>query len=160
MIEDARGNLLLADAEALVNTVNTVGYMGKGIALQFKQAYPQNFQAYAQAVKRGDMEPGRVLVYPTGFVTHPRFIINLPTKRHWRARSRIEDIESGLKALVEEIRRLGIRSIAIPPLGCGNGGLDWSDVRPRIVEALAQLPQFAANISWIAAGASCKSLRF
>jgi O-acetyl-ADP-ribose deacetylase (regulator of RNase III) len=139
MIEDAQGNLLEADVDALVNTVNTVGHMGKGIALQFKQAFPENFQAYAQAVRQGAVQPGRMLVVPTGFVTSPRYIVNFPTKRHWRGRSRIEDIEAGLKALVEEVRRLGIESIAIPPLGCGNGGLDWQDVRPRIVRALQEL---------------------
>lgn len=142
MIEDARGNLLQADAEALVNTVNTVntvGSMGKGIALQFKQAFPGNFAAYAQAVKRGEVQPGRMLVWSAGLVTNPRYIVNFPTKRHWRGRSRIEDIEAGLTALVQEIRRLGIRSIAVPPLGCGNGGLEWSDVRPRIVAALEEL---------------------
>jgi len=140
MIEDARGNLLEADAEALVNTVNTVGYMGKGIALQFKQAFPDNFRQYARAVKKGEVKPGRMLVVPTGFVTNPRYIINFPTKRHWRGGSRIEDIEAGLEALVGEIKRLGIRSVAVPPLGCGNGGLDWRDVKPRIVRALQDLP--------------------
>ncbi len=140
MIEAARGNLLQADAEALVNTVNTVGFMGKGIALQFKQAYPENFSAYAQAVRRGEVRPGHMLVVPTGFVTNPRYIINFPTKRHWRERSRLEDIESGLQALVSEIQRLGIGSIAIPPLGCGNGGLDWSEVEPRILKAFQDLP--------------------
>jgi O-acetyl-ADP-ribose deacetylase (regulator of RNase III) len=140
MIEDARGNLLQADAEALVNTVNTVGYMGKGIALQFKQAFPENFRQYARAAKRGDVKPGQMFVVPTGFVANPRYIINFPTKRHWRGRSRIEDIEAGLKALVGEIQRLGIQSVAIPPLGCGNGGLDWRDVKPRIVRALRGLP--------------------
>lgn len=140
MIEEAKGNLLEADAEALVNTVNTVGHMGKGIALQFKQTYPENFLAYARAMKRGEVRTGRMFVVPTGFVTNPRYIINFPTKRHWRGRSRIEDIEAGLEALVGEIRRLGIRSIAVPPLGCGNGGLDWRDVEPRIKRALADLP--------------------
>jgi O-acetyl-ADP-ribose deacetylase (regulator of RNase III) len=141
MIEDARGNLLQADAEALVNTVNTVGFMGKGIALQFKQAYPENFSAYAQAVRRGEVRPGHMLVVPTGFVTNPRYIINFPTKRHWRERSRLEDIESGLRALVGEIQRLRIGSIAIPPLGCGNGGLDWRDVEPRILKAFEDVPE-------------------
>jgi O-acetyl-ADP-ribose deacetylase (regulator of RNase III) len=139
MIEEGRGNLLQADAEALVNTVNTVGHMGKGIALQFKQAYPENFKAYAQAVRRGEVEPGRMLVFPTGFVTNPRFIINFPTKRHWRGRSRMEDIDSGLAALVREVLQLGLQSIAVPPLGCGNGGLDWDAVRPRIEKALGGL---------------------
>lgn len=139
MIEEARGNLLEADAEALVNTVNTVGHMGKGIALQFKQAFPENFLAYARAVKRDEVRPGRMFVVPTGFLANPRYIINFPTKRHWRGRSRIEDIDAGLEALVQEIRRLGIRSIAVPPLGCGNGGLDWRDVEPRIRRALGDL---------------------
>jgi O-acetyl-ADP-ribose deacetylase (regulator of RNase III) len=114
--------------------------MGKGIALQFKQAFPANFDTYAKAVRRGEVRPGRMLVVPTGFVTNPRYIINFPTKRHWRGRSRIEDIEAGLMALVEEIQSLGIHSIAIPPLGCGNGGLEWDDVKPRIVRALEQVP--------------------
>jgi O-acetyl-ADP-ribose deacetylase (regulator of RNase III) len=144
MIEDGAGNLLEADVEALVNTVNTVGYMGKGIALQFKQAYPENFATYAQAVRRGEVQPGRMLVVPTGFVTNPRYIINFPTKRHWRGQSRIEDIEAGLEALVFEIKRLELRSIAIPPLGCGNGGLDWADVKPRVVRALAKVPEVRA----------------
>ena len=139
MIQEGRGNLLRADAEALVNTVNTVGVMGKGIALQFKQAFPDNFKAYASAAKKGEIQPGRMFVHPTGHVTNPRFIINFPTKRHWRGRSRMEDIDAGLKALVAEIHRLGIRSVAVPPLGCGNGGLDWRDVRPRIVSALGEL---------------------
>jgi O-acetyl-ADP-ribose deacetylase (regulator of RNase III) len=140
MIEDAQGNLLEADVEALVNTVNTVGYMGKGIALQFKQAFPENFRAYAQAVRKGAVAPGRMLVVPTGFVTNPRYVINFPTKRHWRGRSRMEDVEAGLKALVDEVKRLGIQSIAVPPLGCGNGGLDWQEVKPRIVQALQEVP--------------------
>jgi O-acetyl-ADP-ribose deacetylase (regulator of RNase III) len=139
MIEEAEGNLLEADAEALVNTVNTVGHMGKGIALQFKQAYPDNFVAYARAVKGGEVQAGRMFVVPTGLLTNPRYIINFPTKRHWRGRSRIEDIDAGLEALVEEIKRLGIRSVAVPPLGCGNGGLDWRDVEPKIRRALGRL---------------------
>jgi O-acetyl-ADP-ribose deacetylase (regulator of RNase III) len=146
MIEDGAGNLLEADVEALVNTVNTVGYMGKGIALQFKQAYPENFAAYAQAVRRGEVQPGRMLVVPTGFVTNPRYIINFPTKRHWRGQSRMEDIEAGLEALVFEIKRLELRSIAIPPLGCGNGGLDWADVKPRVVRAKGQSLMSAAQV--------------
>ena len=140
MIEDAQGDLLQADAEALVNAVNAVGHMGKGIALQFRRAFPENFTAYVRAVKGGEVRPGRMLVVPTGFLTGPRYIVNFPTKRHWRGPSRFEDIEAGLQALVDEIRRLGIRSIAVPALGCGNGGLDWREVRPRIVSALGALP--------------------
>lgn len=140
MIEETKGNLLEADAEAIVNTVNTVGVMGKGIALQFKQAWPENFKAYAKACKAGEVVPGRMFVFELGGVVNPRYIINFPTKRHWRQKSRIEDVVSGLKALVVEVRSLGIRSIAVPPLGCGNGGLAWSEVRPLIESAFADLP--------------------
>jgi O-acetyl-ADP-ribose deacetylase (regulator of RNase III) len=144
MIEEARGNLLETDAEALVNTVNCVGHMGKGIALQFKQAFPDNFEVYARACKAGEVQPGRMIIFETGMMVNPRYIINFPTKRHWRGRSRVADIEAGLAALVEDVKRLGIRSIAIPPLGCGNGGLDWADIRPRIVRAMEQLPDVQA----------------
>ncbi|MBZ2187032.1 MAG: macro domain-containing protein [Bryobacter sp.] len=141
MIEPGKGNLLEADVEALVNTVNCVGYMGKGIALQFKQAYPENFTAYQRAVRAQVVKPGSMFVFETGLVINPKFIINFPTKRHWRGKSRMEDIDSGLVALVGEIKERGIRSIAVPPLGCGNGGLDWSKVRPRILKALEPLPE-------------------
>ena len=140
MIEDARGNLLEADAEAIVNTVNTVGVMGKGIALQFKQAWPENFTAYAKACKAGEVVPGQMFVFELGGMVNPRFIINFPTKRHWRQKSRIEDVTDGLKALIEEVRNRGIHSVAVPPLGCGNGGLAWSEVRPLIEQAFAELP--------------------
>jgi O-acetyl-ADP-ribose deacetylase (regulator of RNase III) len=140
MIHDATGNLLEADAEALVNTVNCVGFMGKGIALQFKQAWPDNFDAYAKASKAGEIRPGRMFIWETGRMINPKFIINFPTKRHWRGKSKIEDIRSGLRALIGDVRRLGIRSIAVPPLGCGNGGLNWRNVRPLIEAAFAELP--------------------
>jgi O-acetyl-ADP-ribose deacetylase (regulator of RNase III) len=140
MIESMKGNLLEADAEALVNTVNTVGVAGKGIALQFRQAFPENFRAYQSAARRGEIRPGEVYVFPTGRLMNPRFIINFPTKRHWRGRSRMSDIDLGLTSLVNAIRRNDIASVAVPPLGSGNGGLNWSDVKPRILRALAQLP--------------------
>jgi O-acetyl-ADP-ribose deacetylase (regulator of RNase III) len=136
MIEFKTGDILRADAEALVNTVNCVGVMGRGVALQFKNEFPANFKAYEAACAREEVQPGRMFVFETGTLTNPRFIINFPTKRHWRGKSRMEDIDSGLKALVEEIRRRGIHSIAIPPLGSGLGGLNWGDVRPRIEAAL------------------------
>lgn len=139
MFQESTGNLLQADAEALVNTVNTVGFMGKGVALQFKQAYPDNFHAYERACKAGEVKPGRMFVFETSRYLNPKFIINFPTKRHWRGKSRLEDIKIGLKALVEEIQVRGIKSIAVPPLGCGNGGLDWAVVRPLIVSALTPL---------------------
>lgn len=136
MIEYTTGDILKADAEALVNTVNCVGIMGRGVALQFKNSYPANFKAYKAACARDEVQPGRMFVFETRTLTNPKYIINFPTKRHWRGKSRMEDIDSGLKALAEEIRNRGIRSIAIPPLGSGLGGLNWSDVRPRIEEAL------------------------
>jgi O-acetyl-ADP-ribose deacetylase (regulator of RNase III) len=141
MIRWRQGDLLKADAEALVNTVNCVGIMGRGIALQFKNIFPENFRAYAAACQRGEVQPGRMFVFDTGQLTQPRFIINFPTKRHWRGKSRIEDIETGLQALVAEIRMHKIRSIAIPPLGSGLGGLDWAEVRPRIEQAMAAIPE-------------------
>ena len=139
MIEFKQGNILQEETEALVNTVNCVGVMGRGIALQFKKAFPENFKAYAAACQRGEVVPGRMFVFETGQLTPPRYIINFPTKRHWRGKSRIEDIEAGLKDLVRVIREKNIRSIAIPPLGSGLGGLEWSMVRQRIENALQGL---------------------
>lgn len=140
MIEAGTGDLLRADVEALVNAVNTVGVMGKGLALQFKQTFPGNFRAYKQACDRQEVRPGSMFVFalkePSGT---PRYIINFPTKRHWRSPSRIEDIESGLLDLVRVIQELRITSIAVPALGCGNGGLPWSEVEPLITAALGKL---------------------
>jgi O-acetyl-ADP-ribose deacetylase (regulator of RNase III) len=139
MIQYTSGNILHADVEAVVNTVNCVGIMGRGIALQFKNAYPENFEAYVRACKAEKVQPGQMFVYDMGGLTNPRYIINFPTKRHWKGKSRIEDIESGLLDLVNVIRRSGIQSIAIPPLGAGLGGLNWSDVKPRIQRAMSSL---------------------
>lgn len=133
------GNLLTQDVDALVNTVNTHGVMGKGIALQFKKAWPAMFKDYAAACKKGDVVPGRMHVWETGSLTQPRYIINFPTKTHWRGRSRLADIDAGLVDLCRVVRDLGITSIAVPPLGCGNGGLDWNDVEPRIRRAFEPL---------------------
>ena len=140
MIRFTTGDILQARAEALVNTVNSVGVMGRGIALQFKRAFPANFKAYAAACEHGEVGPGRTFVFDTGELGPPHYIVNFPTKRHWRDKSRIEDIRSGLAALVEDVRRREIRSIAIPPLGSGLGGLNWSQVRPLIENAFAVLP--------------------
>ncbi len=139
MIRFKTGDILAEDADALVNTVNCVGVMGRGIALQFKRAFPENFRAYAEACKREEVHPGRMFVFETDALTNPRFIVNFPTKRHWRANSRIEDIDAGLDDLARVIRERGIRSIAVPPLGSGLGGLDWREVRPRIEAALRGL---------------------
>nr|VFK66478.1 MAG: O-acetyl-ADP-ribose deacetylase (regulator of RNase III), contains Macro domain [Candidatus Kentron sp. UNK]VFK71681.1 MAG: O-acetyl-ADP-ribose deacetylase (regulator of RNase III), contains Macro domain [Candidatus Kentron sp. UNK] len=139
MIEYKNGDILTEDAEVIVNTVNCIGVMGRGIALQFKKAFPENFKAYAAACKRQEVQPGRMFVYDCGGFANPRYIINFPTKRHWRGKSRMEDIEAGLEALVCEISARGIRSIAIPPLGSGLGGLEWAVVRQRIEQVLAEL---------------------
>jgi O-acetyl-ADP-ribose deacetylase (regulator of RNase III) len=139
MIEFIKGDILKADTEALVNTVNCVGVMGRGIALQFKQAFPDNFKVYQAACKRKEMVPGRMLVYATGRLTGPKYIINFPTKRHWRGQSRMEDIDAGLVTLVQEIVSRKIASVAVPPLGSGLGGLNWREVRPRIEAALGKL---------------------
>ena len=139
MITYKTGDILTEATEALVNTVNCVGVMGRGVALQFKRAFPDNFKAYAARCKRDEMRPGRVFVFETGAMVPPRYIINFPTKRHWRGKSRLEDIESGLESLAREIRSRGIRSISIPPLGSGLGGLHWPSVRTRMEEALGVL---------------------
>lgn len=139
MIEYKNGDIFQADAEALINTVNCVGVMGRGLALQFKHAFPENFKAYAAACKRDEVRPGQMFVFDTGQLSGPRYIINFPTKRHWRGKSRMEDIEAGLQALVEIIRQNNISSIAIPPLGSGLGGLKWEEVRLRIEAALQPL---------------------
>lgn len=133
------GNLLDADVDALVNTVNTVGVMGKGIALQFKNAFPGNFKAYEQECKNGQVRLGKMFVSDAGQLIRPRWIINFPTKSHWRSQSRLRDIAAGLDDLRRVINELGINSIAVPPLGCGNGGLAWSDVHPLIELKLAGL---------------------
>ena len=139
VIEIAEGNLLHADVDALVNTVNTEGVMGKGIALQFRRAYPAMYDAYRAACKAGEVEIGKMMVWETGQASGPRYIVNFPTKRHWRAPSRLADVEAGLADLVRVAREYELDSIAVPPLGAGNGGLPWSQVRPLIVEALDRL---------------------
>lgn len=139
MVHYASGDILSADAEGIVNPVNCVGVMGRGLAAAFKRAYPDNFSVYEAACRRREVVPGCMLVVETGQLTNPRFIINFPTKQHWRTGSRIEDIEAGLASLVTEVTSRKIASLAIPPLGCGLGGLEWDDVRPRIVRAFADV---------------------
>ena len=140
MIRFTSGNLLDSGAEALVNTVNTVGVMGKGIALMFKEAFPENLRLYAAACKRGEIDVGRIFVTARDALYGPRWIVNFPTKRHWRHPSSLEWIEEGLSDLRHWIEREAVRSIALPPLGAGNGGLDWALVRPLIENALAEIP--------------------
>ncbi len=146
MINLAHGDILKHEADALVNTVNCMGVMGRGIALQFRNAFEDNYEAYRKAAKRQEVVPGRMFVFERSTIERPRWIINFPTKRHWKGSSQIEDIESGLVDLVRVIREKGIRSIAIPPLGCGLGGLDWAVVRPLIERALASIPEVDAYL--------------
>lgn len=141
MIATMHGDLLKQDdIDAIVNAVNCVGVMGKGIALQFKNQWPSNFAAYVAACKTGSVQPGRMFLHDLGGLVKPHYIVNFPTKEHWRDLSKIEFICSGLVDLVSQVRRLHIRSIAIPALGCGNGGLRWSDVRPLIENAFQDEP--------------------
>ena len=136
MIQYSSGDLFQSETDALVNSVNCVGIMGKGVALQFKKAFPENFKQYKAACARGDVMPGKMFITKQRSLTAPRLIINFPTKRHWRGNSRIEDLEIGLIALREAIKAYNISSIALPALGSGLGGLNWSDVRKLIEEQL------------------------
>lgn len=140
MITFKTGNIFEEDIEAIVNTVNCIGIMGRGIALQFKKKYPANFKAYAEAAKHNEVIPGKMFVFENNKNFPPKYIINFPTKRHWRDKSRISDIQSGLQALAETIQKEKIQSIAIPPLGCGLGGLNWGEVRQLIVTTFEKLP--------------------
>ena len=140
MLKFVTGNLLDADVDALVNTVNTKGVMGKGIALQFRRAFPQNYKSYRAACDAGEVRLGEMFVGTTGRLGRPRLIINFPTKAHWKSRSRLADIELGLRDLRRVLAEYRVESVALPPLGCGLGGLDWADVRPLIEAALAHAP--------------------
>lgn len=145
MLEYTKGNLLDASSEALVNTVNEVGVMGKGIALMFKERFPKPSQEYIRATKAGEVRVGTVFVTATEEL-FPKWIIHFPTKKHWRHPSKVEWVQDGLRDLIKIVRELGITSIAVPPLGCGNGGLDWQDVRPLIEEAFAPISGIEAII--------------
>lgn len=141
MIRFTKGNLLDSRADAVVNTVNTVGIMGKGIALMFREAFPANYREYQAACKRGAVRVGEMFVTERpGILGAPHWIVNFPTKQHWRGKARVEWIEAGLRDLRHVIETKNIRSIALPPLGCGNGGLDWSVIRPLIERYLDNLP--------------------
>lgn len=146
MIDFVDGDILSDKSDALVNTVNCVGIMGRGMALQFKNAYPENFKAYEKACKAGAVVPGKMFVFDTGDLFGVRWIINFPTKRHWRGASKIEDIESGLKDLKSVIRSLGIKTISLPPLGCGLGGLNWSEVKALIVNEMEEFQDVKIQI--------------
>src|SRR5690348_7931156 len=140
MMRFTKGNLLDAKADALVNTVNTVGVMGKGIALMFKEAFPANFRAYEAACESKSVKVGQMFVTENRAFEGPKWLINFPTKKHWRQPSKLEWITEGLKDLRRVIQEYGIRSVALPPLGAGNGGLDWPVVRAEIQLILGDLP--------------------
>ncbi|MBH8599603.1 MULTISPECIES: macro domain-containing protein [unclassified Thermoactinomyces] len=135
MIRYVKGNILESDAEALVNPVNCVGVMGKGLALQFKKSYPSNFNQYVQACKAGKLKPG--IVYPV--FEQEKWILNFPTKRHWRQKSKLEYIEQGLQDLIRIIETKDIQSVAVSALGCGLGGLNWDEVKKLIEQYLGSL---------------------
>ncbi len=135
MLRFVAGSLFNSKAQALVNTVNCVGIMGKGIALEFKKRYPEMYEDYREKCDNGEIRPGKLTVYKN---THP-WVINFPTKRHWKSQSRLEDIELGLQDFVRRYQEWGINSVAMPALGCGHGGLDWSEVKPLIEKRLGGL---------------------
>lgn len=143
------GDLFLDKSEALVNTVNCVGVMGKGVAYEFKHLWPENYKAYKKVCDAKKLRPGQMLIFELGNLFEngePKFIVNFPTKDHWRAKSKLEYISNGLDALVSDIKKYQIKSIALPPLGCGNGGLDWNVVRPMMVEKLSELENVSVSI--------------
>jgi len=138
MLRYTQGDLFASGAQLLVNPVNCVGVMGKGLALAFKERFPSNFVRYKQVCDAKELEPGKILFVEIDG-EDPRWIANLPTKRHWRQKSRLEDVRAGLSALAEEIRTRQISSVAIPALGAGLGGLDWADVKAVIADELGEL---------------------
>ena len=140
MIRYTEGNLLDASVDALVNTVNEVGVMGKGVALMFRERFPAGSEQYQRAAKRGEVHVGRVYVTESDSLVGPRWLIHFPTKKHWRHPSRLSWIHDGLRDLVRVLHRRGIESVALPALGCGNGGLDWHVVRREIEWAFDALP--------------------
>lgn len=146
MINFKTGNIITDKSEAIVNTVNCVGVMGKGLALQFKKAFPENFKQYKSACDRGLVKPGKMYITKHSDMISDQWMINFPTKNHWKGSSKMEYIEEGLADLTFQVKNLGIKSIAIPPLGSGLGGLKWDDVREKIVEAFSSLEDIEVTI--------------
>ncbi len=146
MITFKQGDIFTEDVQAIINPVNCVGVMGAGLALQFKNKFPANYQAYRKACQRGDLKPGTLFVHDQGQQSIPRYIINFPTKKHWKDASKLRDIEAGLQALFQETRARNIQSMSIPAIGAGLGGLDWKDVKPRIQNSLDSLTEVAITI--------------
>ena len=146
MITLTTGDIFQSPAQAIVNPVNCIGIMGAGLALQFKKKFPDNFQAYAHACRQGQVRTGKMHLFDRGAGKQPRYIINFPTKRHWRHPSRLEYLQKGLEDLVRTIRAHGIVSVTIPPLGAGLGGLPWTQVKPRIIQAMEPLEDVQVTI--------------
>jgi len=145
MITYQTGNILHNQADAIINTVNTVGVMGKGLALQFKKAFPDNFKVYKKACDDKSLVTGQVLSVPLNSMSAPFYILNFPTKAHWKGKSKLEYIEQGLESLKAEVKRLNLKSVAIPALGSGLGGLPWHEVEQLIQRSLAELP----DVQWL-----------
>jgi O-acetyl-ADP-ribose deacetylase (regulator of RNase III) len=145
MIQFVQGNLFDSQAEALVNAVNTVGVMGRGVALEFKHRFPENYRAYRLACKREELIVGKMFVTETK-LEQPRWIINFPTKQHWRNPSKLEFVRDGLEDFVRVIEAHGIKSVALPALGCGTGGLEWKTVRELIEAVLEPLDHVVFEI--------------
>lgn len=146
MIQFRQGNLLEAEAQALVNTVNTVGIMGKGIALMFKERFDDNYRQYAAACKAHEVRTGHMFITQPTELDGPRWIVNFPTKQHWRSPSRLEWVTEGLQDLRTFLIENQVKSIAIPPLGAGNGGLDWEVVKLEIERALGDLADIQITV--------------
>ena len=147
MIEYIEGDIFASNADAIVNPVNCVGVMGAGLAKQFKTRYPDNFQAYQEACRQDEIQPGRVFAFDRGPGKRPRYIFNFPTKRHWRDASRMSDIRTGMEDLVKQLEaRPNINHVGIPALGCGWGGLRWVDVSREIENALEQITSVNAAV--------------
>lgn len=144
MLVPRSGDLLQADAHALVNAVNTVGVMGKGLAAAFKKAFPDYFVDYRAACALGQLQVGGVRSFDRGLGQQPRWVVSLPTKKHWRQKSDLQDVAAGLDALSQWLTAQHVSSIAVPALGCGLGGLRWEDVEPLIHRAAAATP----SVDW------------
>jgi len=136
MIEYIKGDIFSSPARVIVNTVNTVGVMGKGIALEYKERYPEMYLAYREACEKKQFHIGKLMLY----YAPDHWVLLFPTKEHWRNPSKVEYIEAGLEEFVNTYTEKGITSVAFPKLGCGNGGLDWNIVRPIMEKYLGSLP--------------------
>ena len=146
MITFTTGDIFQDDAHAIVNPVNCVGVMGKGLALEFKKRFPRNYQEYSEACQNKLVQPGRMFICRTKQTGPQGCVINFPTKRHWRDGSRIDDIRDGLRAMADDMEKLQIPSVAVPALGAGLGGLDWEDVREIILDELSGLDDISIRV--------------